>query len=244
MIASYSTALLDRPGLLVAVAATDPVRAADLAARIALAGHRFTDEPTDADLVLADGECRTPPGIAVLRLDAADGLPLSLSPAQLHAAIRAVAVGLRVALPLRSDDPALTPRELEILAYLGDGMSNKAIARKLGISAHYREVPPRSRVHQACRWQPRRSRCQGSSPRSDHVVTRRTAPHYYCGGAIFAQAIHHFVVAVASTIEPSTPDDFGLRSITHMSPVRSTVIVRQLSGCRLRLRRLPCIHEA
>lgn len=136
MIASYSLDLLDRPSLRVAVAATDPVRAADLAARIALSGHRLADAIVGADLVLADGETRTPAGVPVLRLDQRAGLPMSLSPAQLHAAIRAVAVGLRVALPQAADDPALTPRELEILACLGDGMSNKAVARKLGISAH------------------------------------------------------------------------------------------------------------
>ncbi|WP_048862796.1 response regulator transcription factor, partial [Acidisphaera rubrifaciens] len=30
----------------------------------------------------------------------------------------------------------LTPRELEILGAVGDGLSNKAVARALGISAH------------------------------------------------------------------------------------------------------------
>ena len=34
------------------------------------------------------------------------------------------------------DDTALTPRELEVLALLADGASNKAIARQLGISIH------------------------------------------------------------------------------------------------------------
>ncbi len=71
-------------------------------------------------------------------------LPPSLSPAQLDAALRAVAVGLRVSLPASSPGfaeaepsrPLLTPRELEILACLGEGMSNKAVARRLGISAH------------------------------------------------------------------------------------------------------------
>jgi DNA-binding CsgD family transcriptional regulator len=34
------------------------------------------------------------------------------------------------------DDVSLTPRELEVLALLAEGMSKKAIARRLGISVH------------------------------------------------------------------------------------------------------------
>ncbi len=34
------------------------------------------------------------------------------------------------------DDIVLTPRELEVLNLLAEGMSNKAIARRLGISVH------------------------------------------------------------------------------------------------------------
>ena len=44
-------------------------------------------------------------------------------------------MGLRVSLPTEGTS-ALTPRELEILACLGEGLSNKAAARRLGISAH------------------------------------------------------------------------------------------------------------
>lgn len=131
-----------RTGLFVAVAATDPVRQADLAARVALAGHTVAEEIAEADIVLADPDAAIRPDQPVLRMGDGGALPLALSPAQLSAALQAVAVGLRVSLPSDSfaePEPirsALTPRELEILACLGEGLSNKAAARRLGISAH------------------------------------------------------------------------------------------------------------
>ncbi len=134
--------LIRQDAVLVAVHAHDPVRAADLAARVALAGHTIV-EPDEAELILADADSPAPPDLAVLRMGPGGAVPADLSPAQLDAALRAVAVGLRVSLPAPPDGfaeadarPLLTPRELEILACLGEGLSNKAVARRLGISAH------------------------------------------------------------------------------------------------------------
>ncbi|MBV8916361.1 MAG: response regulator transcription factor [Acetobacteraceae bacterium] len=141
------TQTIERAGLLVAVLATDAVRRADLAARVALAGHRLADDEAEAEVVLADADAPIPPEQPALRLgEGEEGsvLPPGLSPAQLDAALRAVSVGLRVSLPApipgfaeaEPSRPLLTPRELEILTCLGEGMSNKAVARRLGISAH------------------------------------------------------------------------------------------------------------
>lgn len=145
--AAIVTGVLAGTGLLVAVIAADPVRQADMAARVALAGHTVA-EVAEAEVILTDGSPGLPFGPPVLRLSAhaeegASVLPSSLSPAQLDAGLRAVAAGLHVtpaydrygAAPLTART-VLTPREVEILRCLGDGMSNKAVARALGISAH------------------------------------------------------------------------------------------------------------
>ena len=141
-------------GLLVAVVSADPVRQADMAARVALAGHTLLEPGVEPDagaeaVVLWDGTGIVGTGRPVLLLgDGTDGrsaLPPDLTPNQLDAGLRAVAAGLRVRIedgPAREFHPAepmralLTPREVEILRCLGDGMSNKAVARALGISAH------------------------------------------------------------------------------------------------------------
>ena len=47
-----------------------------------------------------------------------------------------VAVVLPAPAPPADDDAQLTPRELEVLALLAEGASNKMIARRLGISVH------------------------------------------------------------------------------------------------------------
>jgi two-component system, NarL family, nitrate/nitrite response regulator NarL len=77
-------------------------------------------------------------------------LPRNATARQVEAAVAAAAAGLVVrvldaAAPpapagfARDDAPGaalLTPREVEILAMVGEGASNKAVARRLGISAH------------------------------------------------------------------------------------------------------------
>jgi DNA-binding NarL/FixJ family response regulator len=73
-------------------------------------------------------------------------LPSDSTAEQLDLALRAVAAGLLVRAPttsaergfgaLSEDLPLLTPREREVLGLVGKGMSNKTVARHLGISVH------------------------------------------------------------------------------------------------------------
>ncbi len=68
-------------------------------------------------------------------------LPRQTSVRRVQAAVTAIAEGLHVRMPAVRQPPLhtpalLTPREAEILALIAEGMSNKVIARRLGISAH------------------------------------------------------------------------------------------------------------
>ncbi len=144
------------PGLRVALRAADPVRRHGLAAILEATGHVLTTETPDVVLCdLALGE--VPPveaeaPVVVLSDRALRGplpagvLPRAATARQLDLALRSVAAGLLVRSPdppadgfaAAADEPPspLTPREAEILALVGQGMSNKAVARRLGISVH------------------------------------------------------------------------------------------------------------
>jgi two-component system, NarL family, nitrate/nitrite response regulator NarL len=137
--------------LRVAVIATDPVRHAGLVAIVTSAGHEIVDTVDQADVVLADAVDVEAGDAAVVSLGSADLgqagiLPRDAWPAQIDAALRAAAAGLIVRSALlprpafgaypSEDAPLLTPREIEVLAAIDDGLSNKEVALRLGISPH------------------------------------------------------------------------------------------------------------
>jgi DNA-binding NarL/FixJ family response regulator len=123
---------------------------------------------TDKPLLVLGG--RSEDGDGVLPPDASDE--------QIDAALRAIAAGLRVAAKPNARafgeefgehrDRAtilLTPRELQVLAAIGDGLSNKAIARRLAISQHtvkfhieslFRKLGVRTRAEAVARGNERR----------------------------------------------------------------------------------------
>ena len=138
--------------LRVAIAAREAERAAALRALLESLGHLIVTEGEAADVVLADEELPRDEERATVVLggtdtDAQGLLRATASPAEIDAALHAVASGLIVrSAPMRTpgfraaqeSEPRLllTPREAQVLDAIADGLTNKAIARRLGISLH------------------------------------------------------------------------------------------------------------
>ena len=142
-------------GLRVRVHANDPVRRRGLAAMLQAAGHLLTEETPDVELCDMDRTASPlpkeaeAPVVALTTISPAGApagvLPPDATAEQLDAALRAVFAGLLVrstpapdvkGFAPADDMPLLTPREREILSLIGEGLSNKAMARRLGISVH------------------------------------------------------------------------------------------------------------
>ena len=139
--------------LRVRLAASDEVRRQGLAAMVRAGGHEVVDDTPDVALfdVGAPAEESEAPALVLTEDGSVMGSPAGVllsdvTPEQLDLAIRAVAAGLLVRspalpadrgfAPLAEEAPLLTPREREILTLVGQGMSNKMVARRLGISVH------------------------------------------------------------------------------------------------------------
>jgi DNA-binding NarL/FixJ family response regulator len=139
------------PGRLrIAVVGSGAIADSRLAALVALSGHDVVELTATPDARLTDGclDSSATPAVAIgpVEGDLAGRLPLDATVQQIDAALRAVAAGLTVRGPKRQNRtfgpipdeawPLLTPREIEVLAALRDGLSNKTAARRLGISPH------------------------------------------------------------------------------------------------------------
>lgn len=140
----------------VAIVALDEVRLRRLRSMVLSAGHRVVDVAA-AEILLLDESAKEPVewhdrAAPVVRIGAANAsaagsLDEDATVQQVDAALRAVAAGLIVRsrrsrshgfeeLHERDLQDLLTPREIEVLAGIGDGLSNKAIGRRLAISLH------------------------------------------------------------------------------------------------------------
>jgi DNA-binding CsgD family transcriptional regulator len=137
--------------LRVAVLAADPRRSLLLSRLVRDLGHEVVSGLGNASLVLTDGVAvRSDLPSVSLGTEGENHrarLPRDASAEQIDAALRAVAAGLTVSVTeepgrrfealAEPDEPALlTPRELEVLRDVADGLTNKQIAAHLGISLH------------------------------------------------------------------------------------------------------------
>ncbi len=139
-----------RPSLRVAVLVADSTRQAMMAARVVEFGHVVSDVD-HAEIVLADPDAALPNLPAVVlggnESEHAGVVAADADADQIDAALHAVAAGLSVrpsasrerrfaALEESVPTALLTPRELEVLVALSEGLSNKSVARRLDISQH------------------------------------------------------------------------------------------------------------
>jgi DNA-binding CsgD family transcriptional regulator len=137
--------------LRVAVLAADPRRRLLLSRLVRDLGHDVVAGVEHAAAILADGVAVRGDLAAVSLGTVGENhrarLPRDASAEQIDAALRAVAAGLSVsvadertrrfeALPEPNERALLTPRELEVLRDVADGLTNKEIAGHLGISLH------------------------------------------------------------------------------------------------------------
>lgn len=168
--------------LRVAIVASGEERVAALTELLRSLGHEVIDGDELPDVVLADqhrpGQGRYPTVVlGGTDTDAEGLLPERADIAEIDAALRAVAEGLIVrssrarssgfsAVPDVEARALLTPREAQILDAIADGLTNKAIARRLGISLHtvkfhlesvFRKLDARTRTEAVARALERRS---------------------------------------------------------------------------------------
>lgn len=153
--ARLSTLIAARPSwrLLATPAADAPLDAdvlvLDLGARAIEIALRPLGRQTRLPPVLVLGGAAPPVALPrLLRAGVRGMLPRDAADAEIVAAIEALAAGLVVLHPVttraagaRPPIPAvraepLTPRELEVLTMMAEGLGNRAIARSLGISVH------------------------------------------------------------------------------------------------------------
>ena len=137
--------------LRIAVVASDATARSRLAELVARSGHEVVELTAAPDAILTDDaidDAMPAPAVAIgfVEGDFAGRLAPAATAQQIDAALRAVTAGLTVRGPsphnrnfgplVEEGWPVLTPREIEVLAALSDGLSNKAAARRLGISPH------------------------------------------------------------------------------------------------------------
>jgi len=143
---------------------------------IVRAGYDVAARASEADVVLADGDAPAIEGAPVVTLgpahtDHAGSLDYDATPEQIDAALRAVVAGLVVRGAGSSERgfaemresavrALLTPREIEVLEAIRQGLTNKMMARRLEISPHtvkfhvesvFRKLGARSRADAVAR---------------------------------------------------------------------------------------------